>query len=61
MRKLEVRCSPPVRMSRSTSRMAGEYRWRRMVASVIAEALRRPAATSPAMARAASAISARPP
>ena len=41
--------------------MVGEYRWRRIVASVIAEALRRPAATSPAMARAASAISARPP
>ena len=59
--KFEVRISPLVRRKRSTSGRSGSSRNRATVFSVTFSGSSRPAATSRAIARAASAISARPP
>src|SRR5699024_5503468 len=61
MRKFEARRSPPVRQNMSTSGSSGSSRCWARVFSVIRSGWRRPAATSAAIARVASASSARPP
>jgi hypothetical protein len=59
--KFEVRCSPPLRRKRSTSGRSGSSRYLASSRSSTFSGSSRPAATSRATARAASAISARPP